>query len=168
MLAGDCVANGYLGGSGTDRARFVDESFLADGRSGPAYRTGDRSVLRDGLIECLGRLDEQVKVRGHRIEIQEVHDLTIAVAGVAQAAVAVRKVGLGGLEIFVVADPDADPGGGAARAVGTARAATWSAASSSTSAPTCRPPRCPSASGSSPASSSTPTASGTPTPPGPR
>jgi D-alanine--poly(phosphoribitol) ligase subunit 1 len=112
VLAGDCVANGYLGGSGTDRARFVDESFLADGRSGPAYRTGDRSVLRDGLIECLGRLDEQVKVRGHRIEIQEVHDLTIAVAGVAQAAVAVRKVGLGGLEIFVVADADGDAPGG--------------------------------------------------------
>ncbi|HEY5244416.1 MAG TPA: amino acid adenylation domain-containing protein [Acidimicrobiales bacterium] len=112
VLAGDCVANGYLGGSGTDRARFVDESFLADGRSGPAYRTGDRSVLRDGLIECLGRLDEQVKVRGHRIEIQEVHDLTIAVAGVAQAAVAVRKVGLGGLEIFVVADVDGGAAGG--------------------------------------------------------
>ena len=122
-------------------------------------------MLRDGLIECLGRLDEQVKVRGHRIEIQEVHDLTIAVAGVAQAAVAVRKVGLGGLEIFVVADPDAD--GGAPGGNGTA-AATWSAASSSTSAPICRPPRCPSASGSSPASSSMPTASGMPTPPGPR
>ncbi|HEX3946427.1 MAG TPA: amino acid adenylation domain-containing protein [Acidimicrobiales bacterium] len=104
VLAGDCVANGYLGGSGTDRARFVDESFLADGRSGPAYRTGDRAVLRDGLVDCLGRLDEQVKVRGHRIEIQEVNDLAVAVDGVAQAAVAVRKVGLGGLELFVVVD----------------------------------------------------------------
>ena len=111
VLAGDCVANGYLGGSGTDRARFVDESFLADGRSGPAYRTGDRAVLRDGLVECLGRLDEQVKVRGHRIEIQEVHDLVTAVAGVAHAAVTVRKVGLGGLELFVVADPNGDDDG---------------------------------------------------------
>ena len=46
VLAGDCVADGYLGGGGEDRARFVDESVLGatTGRA-RAYRTGDRCVL---------------------------------------------------------------------------------------------------------------------------
>jgi acyl-coenzyme A synthetase/AMP-(fatty) acid ligase len=64
-------------------------------------------VVRDGAIHYLGRLDEQVKVRGHRIEIQEVHDLALTVAGVHQVAVSVVQAGLGGLELFVVPVDDA-------------------------------------------------------------
>jgi amino acid adenylation domain-containing protein len=118
VLAGACVADGYLGGGPEDRARFVAESDVtggagaagpgaaADGPTvgspGRAYRTGDRAVVRDGVLHYRGRLDEQVKVRGHRIEIQEVHDLAVSVDGVHQAAVCVSQVGLGGLELFVV------------------------------------------------------------------
>lgn len=116
VLAGACVADGYLGGGDEDRARFVPESAIAGadgaaaaaGEVSGAYRTGDRCVVRDGLINYLGRLDEQVKVRGHRIEIQEVHDLVVSVPGVHQAAVAVSQVGLGGLELFVVAESEDD------------------------------------------------------------
>jgi acyl-coenzyme A synthetase/AMP-(fatty) acid ligase len=116
VLAGACVADGYLGGGDEDRARFVPESAIAGadgaaaaaGEVSGAYRTGDRCVVRDGLINYLGRLDEQVKVRGHRIEIQEVHDLVVSVPGVHQAAVAVSQVGLGGLELFVVAESEGD------------------------------------------------------------
>ena len=112
VLAGLCVADGYLGGADEDRARFIDESAMAaTDRTGPearAYRTGDRCVVRDGVVHYRGRLDEQVKVRGYRIEIQEVHDLAVAVDGVAQAAVAVLQTGLGGLELFVVAERDDD------------------------------------------------------------
>lgn len=129
VVAGACVADGYLGGGDDDRARFVAESAMGggwigagdDGGSGGrgsgngdarAYRTGDRCVLRDGVLHYLGRLDEQVKVRGYRIEIQEVHDLAVAVSGVQQAAVAVSRAGLGGLELFVVPDaPDAGNAG---------------------------------------------------------
>ncbi len=117
VLAGACVAEGYLGGGDEDRARFVAESAIAGaaadgGDDGPprAYRTGDRCVVRDGVVHYLGRLDEQVKVRGHRIEIQEVHDLVVSVAGVRDAAVVVSQVGLGGLELFVTTDDGAgDP-----------------------------------------------------------
>jgi amino acid adenylation domain-containing protein len=112
VLAGLCVADGYLGGGDDDRARFIDESAMAaTERTGPearAYRTGDRCVVRDGVVHYRGRLDEQVKVRGYRIEIQEVHDLAVAVDGVAQAAVAVTQAGLGGLELFVVAEKEGD------------------------------------------------------------
>ena len=111
VLAGACVADGYLGGGDDDRARFVLESAVVrsgdadgDGRDARAYRTGDRCMIRDGVLHYLGRLDEQVKVRGHRIEIQEVHDLAVSVPGVLQAAVAVSQVGLGGLELFVVVE----------------------------------------------------------------
>ncbi len=113
VLAGLCVADGYLGGADEDRARFVEESAMAAvERTGPearAYRTGDRCVVSDGALHYRGRLDEQVKVRGYRIEIQEVHDLAVSVDGVAQAAVSVSQVGLGGLELFVVAEGDDDP-----------------------------------------------------------
>jgi D-alanine--poly(phosphoribitol) ligase subunit 1 len=116
VLAGACVAEGYLGGGDEDRARFVAESAIAgtaasavDGEPSRAYRTGDRCVVRDGVAHYLGRLDEQVKVRGHRIEIQEVHDLVVSVDGVQDAAVVVSQAGLGGLELFVTTDGTGDP-----------------------------------------------------------
>ncbi|HUA95499.1 MAG TPA: AMP-binding protein, partial [Acidimicrobiales bacterium] len=114
VLGGACVADGYLGGADDDRARFVAESAVAGGvaDAGPdrAYRTGDRCVVQDGVVHYLGRLDEQVKVRGHRIEIQEVHDLVVSVRGVQDAAVVVSQAGLGGLELFVTTEDGAgDP-----------------------------------------------------------
>ncbi|MGH9088364.1 MAG: amino acid adenylation domain-containing protein [Acidimicrobiales bacterium] len=120
VLAGACVAQGYLGGDAADRARFLDEADLLGGAEGEgagarAYRTGDRCVVCDGQLHYLGRLDEQVKVRGHRIETQEVHDLAVAVPGVAHAAVTVSQTGLGGLELFVVPDGDARAEGLVAR-----------------------------------------------------
>ncbi len=117
VLAGACVADGYLGGADADRARFLDEAAISGAQGPPesrAYRTGDRTSIADGVLHYRGRLDEQVKVRGHRIEIQEVHDLAVAVAGVHQAAVAVKKEGLGDLELFVVPDHPAE-GTGAAK-----------------------------------------------------
>ncbi len=106
VLGGECVAVGYLGGDAEDRDRFLDEETVA-GAAAPAssraYRTGDRCVIReDGQLHYLGRLDEQVKVRGFRIEIHEVRDLAESVDGVASAAAAVSQKGLGGLELFVV------------------------------------------------------------------
>lgn len=116
VLGGACVADGYLGGGDEDRARFLDEAAIAgaaaagqaDGQRPRAYRTGDRCVLRDGDVHYLGRLDEQVKVRGHRIEIQEVHDLVVSVDGVQDAAVVVSQAGLGGLELFVTTEDGTD------------------------------------------------------------
>lgn len=114
VLAGACVADGYLGGGESDRSRFLEESVLAGGddvggAGSRAYRTGDRVVVRHGALHYLGRQDEQVKVRGYRIEITEVHNLALAVPGVVEAAVAVSQSGLGGLELFVVPEGDRPP-----------------------------------------------------------
>ncbi|HTX63425.1 MAG TPA: amino acid adenylation domain-containing protein [Acidimicrobiales bacterium] len=116
VLGGACVAAGYLGGDAEDQARFLDEDAIVcavarpGGTPSRAYRTGDRCVIRDdGQLHYLGRLDEQVKVRGFRIEIHEVRDLAESVEGVAHAAAAVSQKGLGGLELFVVPEGDVGP-----------------------------------------------------------
>jgi amino acid adenylation domain-containing protein len=101
-IAGAALALGYLGASEEDRARFVTET---DGRR--VYRTGDRGWARhDGLLFCAGRLDQQVKVRGNRIELGDIEAALTAHPSV-QAAVAVALPDEGGapeLAAFVTVD----------------------------------------------------------------
>lgn len=90
-IGGLGVARGYLG-----RAELTAERFVADpfaGRPGARmYRTGDLGRFRpDGVIECLGRADTQVKVRGHRIELGEIETVLQSHPGVLQAVVVARN-----------------------------------------------------------------------------
>ncbi|ASV39895.1 non-ribosomal peptide synthetase [Pseudomonas sp. NS1(2017)] len=84
-IGGIGLARGYLG-----RAGLTAERFVADQQGARLYRTGDRARWSaDGVIEYLGRLDQQVKLRGFRVEPEEIEARMLALEGVAQAVVRV-------------------------------------------------------------------------------
>ncbi|MGI9341908.1 MAG: amino acid adenylation domain-containing protein, partial [Gammaproteobacteria bacterium] len=90
-VAGPGVARGYFGDDALTAERFVD---LAIGPGAPtrAYRTGDLARLSpSGELQFAGRGDEQIKLRGYRIEPGEVENALRRHAGVADAAVALRQ-----------------------------------------------------------------------------
>jgi nonribosomal peptide synthetase MxcG len=85
-LAGRALARGYLGRPELDAARFVTLDALP-GRP-RAYRTGDRARLReDGQLVFVGRVDDEFKISGHRIDPAEVETVLLGHPGVFEAAV---------------------------------------------------------------------------------
>ncbi len=86
-IAGLGLARGYLDQPERTRERFV----AIPGTTGRTYRTGDRARFRpDGQLECLGRLDRQVKIRGHRVEPEAIEALLAECPGVREAVVDAR------------------------------------------------------------------------------
>ncbi|MCA7013924.1 amino acid adenylation domain-containing protein [Dickeya dadantii] len=91
-IGGDGVALGYYQRPDLTEQRFIADPFSTD-PAARLYRTGDRACyLPDGNLCFLGRNDNQVKLNGYRIELEEVEAQLSACAGVAQAAVAIREV----------------------------------------------------------------------------
>lgn len=72
FIAGTCLANGYFNEPKLTSERFLDVIPKIDPES-KLYRTGDLCRFRhDGVIDYLGRIDQQVKVRGFRVELSEI------------------------------------------------------------------------------------------------
>ncbi len=87
-VGGSQVARGYLDAEAETAQRFIANPF-GEGR---LYRTGDLvRVLADGTLHWVGRADEQVKIRGHRIELGEVEARLRQCEGVGEAVVVARK-----------------------------------------------------------------------------
>jgi amino acid adenylation domain-containing protein len=90
-VGGDGVARGYIGLDDLTASRFVADPF-ANESGARLYRTGDRVRLRPtGVIEFLGRNDDQVKVRGYRIELGEIEAALHAIPQIADAAVVIGE-----------------------------------------------------------------------------
>ncbi|GEM_PF-886567 len=84
-IGGAGVARGYVGDPALTAARFLDEPWPGGGR---IYRSGDLARWRaDGCLDFLGRLDEQVKVNGYRIELGDIRSALLEHPGVGEAAV---------------------------------------------------------------------------------
>lgn len=82
-LTGVQLAHGYLGRPDLTASRFVADPF---GEGGRMYRTGDVARwLPDGAVEYLGRSDDQLKIRGQRIELSEIDHALLSLPGVRQA-----------------------------------------------------------------------------------
>jgi natural product biosynthesis luciferase-like monooxygenase protein len=90
-IGGDGVVRGYHARPELTAERFVPDPFR-DAPGARLYRTGDLARLRpDGSVEFLGRLDHQVKIRGHRIELGEIEAHLGRVPGVRDAVVIARE-----------------------------------------------------------------------------
>jgi hypothetical protein len=88
-LAGPQVASGYLARPEATAAAFVNDPFASPTDTARvAYRTGDLvKRTRDGQLVFLGRIDRQLKLRGHRIEPSEIESVLLSHSGVREAVV---------------------------------------------------------------------------------
>ena len=117
-ITGPGVAGGYLG-----RPELTAEKFLANPRprgehDTRMYRSGDLARIDEqGQIQCLGRSDDQVKVRGFRVELGEIEAALYRQPGVGAAAVVLRDLaGIEQLVAFLAPEGEARPDPHALRA----------------------------------------------------
>ncbi len=92
-IAGDGVGRGYFNDERLTADKFVPDPFAGKGRM---YKTGDLARWTpEGTLEFLGRLDHQVKIRGVRIELEEIEHALLNHPSIREAAVVAREDGSG-------------------------------------------------------------------------
>lgn len=89
MISGVGLARGYHKKPDLTRSKFIDNPFNSDSR---LYKTGDLARYNnEGVIEFLGRIDNQVKVRGFRIELDEIEQIARTYRGVKDVVVIAKQ-----------------------------------------------------------------------------
>jgi len=90
LIGGDGLARGYFQRPALTAERFVPDPFSTTGER--LYRTGDLTRYRaEGVVEYLGRIDHQVKIRGLRIELGEIEAALLAQASVRESVVVAHE-----------------------------------------------------------------------------
>jgi surfactin family lipopeptide synthetase A len=90
-LGGVCVANGYLNRPELTQEKFIDDPF-SDDSTAQLYKTGDLArYLPNGEIEFLGRADNQIKIRGFRVELGEIESTMNTLPTIARAVAILRS-----------------------------------------------------------------------------
>lgn len=105
-ITGPGVAQGYLGRPDLTAEKFLPNPYATSEDETRLYRTGDLARIDEaGNIQCLGRADDQIKIRGFRVELGEIEAVLSHQPGVGTAAVILRQAdGMDQLVAYVVAD----------------------------------------------------------------
>jgi amino acid adenylation domain-containing protein len=102
-VGGEGLARGYLDRPALTSERFIPNPF--DSMGGLLYRTGDLVRWREeGKLEYLGRVDQQIKIRGFRVELGEIEAQILTQKGVREVAVTAQE-GHGGLRLVAYLAP---------------------------------------------------------------
>jgi len=90
-IAGAGVALGYLGRPDLTERKFLPNPWATGEQDARLYRTGDLACIdASGQVQCLGRTDDQIKIRGFRVELGEIEAVLAQQPGVGTAAVLLR------------------------------------------------------------------------------
>lgn len=110
FISGEAVAEGYLGDARSTASKFVPDPFgRVPGQR--MYRTGDLGRrLRSGALEFSGRADDQIKLRGNRVEIGEVQVAVAAAPGVTGAEVLALRGPSGDQQLVAFVTPESAAG----------------------------------------------------------
>lgn len=104
FIGGKGVARGYLNRPELNASRFVMDPSAINGSRSRLYRTGDKvSVTASGELKFLGRIDNQIKIRGYRVELSEIEQVLLEHPDVLATAVkVVKRDGLQAIAAYVV------------------------------------------------------------------
>ena len=105
-IAGDGLSRGYL-----NNEELTNKKFVKNMRGEKIYKTGDLvKMLPDGNIEFIGRIDNQVKIRGHRVELGEIENELIKNSSIKDVAVIAKQEVSGTYNIcaYIVSEEDID------------------------------------------------------------
>jgi FkbM family methyltransferase len=108
-IGGAGVGRGYWRQAGLTAERFMPDPWSIRGGA-RMYRTGDLvRYLANGNLEFLGRVDEQVKLRGHRIELGEIETVLKQHSAIREAVVAIKEITSGNNSLVAYLVPHAKP-----------------------------------------------------------
>ena len=103
-ICGDGLARGYWNREDLTKEKFLSHPFDA---SKKMYRTGDLGkLLPGGEIQCLGRIDTQIKIRGYRVETGEIENTLEAISGIKEAVVLCKENKLGDARLVAYVVPE--------------------------------------------------------------
>lgn len=102
VIGGDGVSLGYLNRNELTNEKFINDPFITKTRTkNKMYLSGDLGkLLPNGQVQCLGRKDNQVKVRGHRIELGEIESVLDKLPNIKKNTVIVNSLPSGELRLI--------------------------------------------------------------------